>query len=145
MWSSPLLRTRETAAAVSQVIGLEPKEDARLMETDAGDWTDRSFEEVRAEAPELFDAFASADAEFAFPGGESFLQQEHRVAEVLSEIEAGPMPALVVCHGMVIRAAFASRAPDRRVKFERVANAALVPLTPLAEPDRPATGAPLNG
>jgi broad specificity phosphatase PhoE len=145
MWSSPLLRTRETAAAVSRRISLEPKEDARLMETDAGEWTNRSFQDVRSEAPELFDAFASADAEFAFPGGESFLAQEHRVAEVLREIEAGPLPALVVCHGMVIRAAFASRAPDRKVKFERVANAALVPLAPLAEPDRPSAGAPLNG
>jgi broad specificity phosphatase PhoE len=115
------------------------------METDAGEWTNRSFEEVHAEAPELFNAFASADAEFAFPGGESFLAQEHRVAEALEEIEAGPLPALVVCHGMVIRAAFASRAADRTVKFERVANAALVPLSPLGEPDRPAVEAPLNG
>lgn len=145
LWSSPLLRARETADAVARRIGLEPKEDARLMETDAGDWTNRSFEEVRAETPDLFDAFASADAEFAFPGGESFLEQEQRVAEVLRVVEEGSLPALVVCHGMVIRAAFAARAEDRTVKFERVANAALVPLAPRAEPDRPAAGAPLNG
>lgn len=145
LWTSPLLRARETAGAVARRIGLEPIEDPRLMETDAGHWTDRSFAEVQAEDPGAFNAFASADAEFAFPGGESFLEQEHRVAEVLGEVEAGPLPALVVCHGMVIRAAFASRAPDRRVKFERVGNAALVPLAPLAEPDRERTGTPLNG
>jgi broad specificity phosphatase PhoE len=115
------------------------------METDAGEWTNRSFVEVRSESPELFDAFASADANFAFPGGESFLEQEHRVAAALEEIEAGLLPALVVCHGMVIRAAFAARAEDRTAKFERVANAALVPLAPSAQPDRPATDAPLNG
>ena len=46
------------------------------METDAGDWTDRSFADVRAEAPELFDAFAAAEPGFAFPGGESFAEQE---------------------------------------------------------------------
>ena len=145
LWSSPLLRARETADAVARRIGLEPIEDARLMETDAGDWTNRSFAEVRGESPELFDAFASADADFAFPGGESFLEQEHRVAAALEEIEASSLPALVVCHGMVIRAAFAARAEDRTAKFERVANAALVPLAPRAQPDRQAADAPLNG
>ena len=36
LWCSPLLRARETAEIVSARIGLEPREDARLMETDAG-------------------------------------------------------------------------------------------------------------
>jgi broad specificity phosphatase PhoE len=132
MWCSPLLRARETADIVGARIGLQPREDARLMETDAGDWTNRSFAEVRAEAQELFDAFASADPGFAFPGGESFSEQDERVSEALAEIEAGELPALVVCHGMVIRAALTRRAGHRSERFERVANAALVPLDPLA-------------
>jgi broad specificity phosphatase PhoE len=132
MWCSPLLRARETADIVGARIGLEPREDARLMETDAGDWTNRSFAEVRAEAQELFDAFASADPGFAFPGGESFSEQDERVADALREIEAGELPALVVCHGMVIRAALTRRAGHRSERFERVANAALVPLDPAA-------------
>ncbi len=128
LWCSPLLRARETADIVAARIGLEPVEDARLMETDAGDWTDLSFAEVRAVEPERFDAFASADPSFAFPGGESFVEQDARVAASLSEIERGASPALVVCHGMVIRAAISSRAGDRVKRFERVPNAALVPL-----------------
>jgi broad specificity phosphatase PhoE len=127
LWCSPLLRARETADIVARRIGLEPREDARLMETDAGDWTDRSFVEVRAEAPELFDSFAAAESGFSFPGGESFDQQEVRVAAALEEIEEGQLPALVVCHGMVIRAAFAVRGA---LRFERLPNAALVPLDP---------------
>jgi broad specificity phosphatase PhoE len=128
LWCSPLLRARETADIVAAKIGLKPKEDARLMETDAGDWTDLTFAEVRANTPELFDAFAAADPRFAFPGGESFAQQEVRVSAALRDVEAGVLPALVVCHGMVIRAALASRASEREFHFERVANAALVPL-----------------
>ena len=131
LWCSPLLRARETADIVGARIGLEPREDARLMETDAGDWTNRSFAEVRAEAQEPFDAFASADPGFAFPGGESFEEQDERVNEALREIEAGELPALVVCHGMVIRAALTRRAGHRSERFERVANAALVPLDPV--------------
>jgi broad specificity phosphatase PhoE len=128
LWCSPLLRARETADAVARAIGLEPQEDARLMETDAGDWTDHSFAEVRASAPERFDAFAAGDPSFAFPGGESFVQQEQRVSAALQTVELGALPALVVCHGMVIRAALASRAAHRPARFERVANGALVAL-----------------
>jgi probable phosphoglycerate mutase len=130
LWCSPLLRARETADAVAARIGLAPVEDARLMETDSGNWTDRSFADVIAEAPEEFAAFANADASFAFPGGESFAQQEVRVAAALDDVEAGELPALVVCHGMVIRAALAVRAGELLAHIKRVPNAALVPLDP---------------
>jgi broad specificity phosphatase PhoE len=130
LWCSPLLRARETVDAVAARIGLQPREDARLMETDAGDWTDRSFAEVQAEAPELFAAFANADPDFAFPGGESFVQQEQRVGAALEEIEAGALPALVVCHGMVIRAALSVRIGRWLPYGQRVPNGAIVPLEP---------------
>ncbi|MHB8531997.1 MAG: histidine phosphatase family protein [Solirubrobacteraceae bacterium] len=132
LWCSPLLRARETADAVVRRLGLEPVEDERLMETDAGDWTDRSFAEVRAEAPELFAAFLAADPSFAFPGGESFAQQEQRVAAALERVQAGPLPALVVCHGMVIRAALYPRMDAGAGAFTRVRNGAIVPLDPSA-------------
>jgi broad specificity phosphatase PhoE len=128
LWSSPLLRARETADAIAARIGLEPVLDARLMETDAGDWTNLSFAEVRAREPQRFDAFAAADAGFAFPGGESFAEQELRVGSALADVEAGELPALVVCHGMVIRAALALRAGALLERIRRVPNAALVPL-----------------
>jgi probable phosphoglycerate mutase len=131
LWCSPLLRARETADVVAGRIGLEPREDARLMETDAGDWTDRSFAEIQAQAPEQFAAFAAGDPAFAFPGGESFAEQEVRVSAALEEIERGELPALVVCHGMVIRAALAGRSGHPVKRTERVPNAALVPLDPL--------------
>ena len=130
LWCSPLLRARETADAVAARIGLEPVEDARLMETDAGDWTDRTFADVRSEAEELFDRFAAADPAFAFPGGESFAEQEVRVEAALADVERGPLPALVVCHGMVIRAAIYRRSGKDGTMFKRVPNAAIVPLDP---------------
>jgi broad specificity phosphatase PhoE len=130
LWCSPLLRARETADVVAARIGLAPREDPRLMETDAGEWTDLSFEQVRAIDAARFDAFAAADSGFSFPGGESFAQQEVRVAAALADVEAGELPALVVCHGMVIRAAFASRAPHVLKRVKRMPNAGLVPLDP---------------
>jgi broad specificity phosphatase PhoE len=128
LWCSPLLRARETADIVAPRIGLAPREDARFMETDAGDWTDRSFADVQSQTPDLFAAFAAGDPSFAFPGGESFAQQEVRVAAALEDVERGQLPALVVCHGMVIRAALSVRRGHWLMHGERVANGALVPL-----------------
>jgi probable phosphoglycerate mutase len=132
LWSSPLLRARETAAIVAETLGLTPREDPRLMETDAGDWTDRSFADVKAHTPELFAAFIAGDPAFAFPGGESFAQQEVRVGAALDEVELGALPALVICHGMVIRAALSVRAGEWLPGGQRVPNGALIPLDPTA-------------
>jgi broad specificity phosphatase PhoE len=132
LWCSPLLRARETADAVAARIGLQPREDARLMETNAGDWTDRSFADVQAEAPDAFAAFANGEPDFAFPGGESFAQQGVRVAAALADIEQGALPALVVCHGGVIRIALFQRAGRGVAMDQRVPNGALVELGPAA-------------
>ena len=78
---SPLHRARETAEVVGAAIGHHPIADARFAETDCGDWTDRTFAEVQAAEPELFDRYINADPDFAFPGGESFAQQQLRVLE----------------------------------------------------------------
>jgi broad specificity phosphatase PhoE len=128
LWCSPLLRARETADVVARRIGLQPREDPRLMETDAGAWTNRSFADVQAEAPEMFAAFIAGDPSFAFPGGESFAQQEVRVGAALDQIERGQLPALVVCHGMVIRAAVSVRAGHWLPNGQRVPNGAIVAL-----------------
>lgn len=130
LWCSPLARARETADIVAARLRLEPREDARLMETDAGDWTDRLFTDVQAEDPDGFAGFIEGRPDFAFPGGESFAQQGVRVAAALTDIERGDLPALVVCHGVVIRIALFQRAGHKVALAERVPNAALVPLHP---------------
>jgi broad specificity phosphatase PhoE len=139
LWCSPLLRARETADIVGARLGLEPREDPRLMETDAGDWTDRLFTEVQAEDPDGFAGFIEGRPDFSFPGGESFAQQGVRVAAALADVERGKLPALVVCHGVVIRIALYQRAGHRVALAERVPNAALVPLDP-AEAERADVG-----
>jgi broad specificity phosphatase PhoE len=133
LWSSPLLRARETAEVVSAALGFEPTYDKRLMETNAGDWTDRTFADVQAESPELFAKFFTGDPSFAFPGGESFAEQEIRVGAAIEQVERGDLPALVVCHGMVIRAALSVRVGHWIPRGQRVPNAALVPLEPTPE------------
>ena len=138
LWCSPLLRARQTADIVAARIGLEPVEDGRLVETDAGDWTDRPFADVLAEDPDGFAAFVAGDPDFRFPGGESFAEQSRRVAAALGDIERGELPALVVCHGQVIRLALAERHPDglgaALQGSHTVTNGALIALPSRAAP-----------
>lgn len=122
LWTSPLARARQTAEIVGARIGLEPIEDARLVETDTGDWTDRTFASVIAEDPDGFAAYQRADPDWGYPGGETFRHQTARVMEALDEIAQRPTPVLVVCHGMAIRLVLA--ALGRPVAA--VANAALI-------------------
>ncbi len=108
LWCSPLERARETADIVAARIGRVPLEDRRLIETDTGDWTDRTFASVKAEDPEGFSAYQRADADFAYPGGESLRDQTVRVMEALTEIADRPKPILIVFHAMAIRLVFAA-------------------------------------
>ena len=107
LWSSPLARALETAQIVGERIGLKPRLDVRLVETDCGDWTDRPQAQIEAEDPEGVAAFVRADPDFAFPGGESFKAQTERVMAALEDLASRPLPVLAVTHGMSIRLAFA--------------------------------------
>jgi broad specificity phosphatase PhoE len=128
LWSSPLPRARETAEIVAERLGLAIADEPRLMETDAGEWTDRSFAEVQSADPERFAAFVAGDPDFAFPGGESFRAQQDRVSAALADVRAaGPLPALVVCHRNSIRLAL-ERAQGRRLGLDDVPNGSLVAL-----------------
>jgi broad specificity phosphatase PhoE len=130
LWFSPLARARETADIVGRRIGMAPREDARFAETETGDWTGRSFAEIRAEDPVGFGRFQRSDPTFRYPGGESFAEQSERVQEGLEALRAQPglLPALVVCHRGVIRLALAAAEGDEAAGAREIANATLVTL-----------------
>ncbi|MEU5087891.1 histidine phosphatase family protein [Streptomyces sp. NPDC021356] len=78
--SSPLARTRETAAIVAARLGLAVTVDDGLRETDFGAWEGLTFAEVRDRHPADLNAWlASPDAE-PTGGGESFAATAVRIA-----------------------------------------------------------------
>lgn len=108
LYSSPLVRARETAEIVGAAIGLEPRLDDRLKEVDVGDWQDRLKDDLEREEPEQWAAFRAAGEHWRFPGGESLPEQQDRVIAALVDItQRRELPALVVCHRGVIRCALA--------------------------------------
>ncbi len=105
IWCSPLLRARETAAIVANATGIAPTILDDLIESARGGWEGQSVTYLATTEPALFSAFEAGDEDFAFPGGESLLDQVRRTRRALDLVTAGPGPALVVAHAGTIRAA----------------------------------------
>jgi 2,3-bisphosphoglycerate-dependent phosphoglycerate mutase len=131
LWTSQLARARETAEIVGAELGLEPRIDERLAESRRGSWEGRLIDEIQRDEPEAWAAWRRAGASFRFPGGgESLAEHLERVSAAIDEISAGPLPALVVCHGGTIRCAMARADPRGLDGFQDldVPNAAIVRL-----------------
>ena len=108
LYASPLSRARETAEIVGAALGLEVRLDDRLKEVDVGAWQERLKDDLEREDPGAWAAFRAAGEDFRFPGGESLRDQQERVIDALVDVtQRGDLPALVVCHRGVIRAALA--------------------------------------
>ena len=99
IFSSPLIRARETAQAASDLLGVPVTVDPRLLEQDFG-----KFEECHRFDPEYLSY--RKDLAVRFPGGESCAQVIARVYALLDEIRASGQPGnvLLVSHGGACRA-----------------------------------------
>lgn len=128
LYTSQLLRARETAAIVGTALGLEPRVDERFAESWRGEWEGRFHDEIRHEDPEAWAASFGACSDFRFPGGESLAEHGERVEAGLVDVARGPLPALVICHGGTIRRALAARLAGGEADFAtmRVPNGSLV-------------------
>ena len=85
VYTSPLRRAAETAAAIGEALGVVPVELDGLMELDFGDWEGLTAAEVRERDPGTFDAWR-ASPDTAPPGGESFAALARRVRRAREEI-----------------------------------------------------------
>jgi probable phosphoglycerate mutase len=99
VFSSPLQRAYDTAAAAAKALGLDVTVDDDLIETDFGSWEGLTFAEAAERDPELHRRWLR-DTSTTPPGGESFDAVLDRVLRVRERIVAGHEGAtvLVVSH-----------------------------------------------
>jgi broad specificity phosphatase PhoE len=99
-WTSPELRTRQTAQALRLNANVQPA----LHDCDYGRWAGRRFDEVEASEP---DAIASwlRDPAAAPHGGESITSLIRRIGEWLADEQVRRRRTIVVTHPSVVRAA----------------------------------------
>jgi broad specificity phosphatase PhoE len=99
-WTSPELRTRQTAEALLLDAEIQPL----LRDCDHGNWRGHSFEEIQAQEPEGVATWLR-DPAAAPHGGESLLALSERVKTWLAGEISRHRQAIVVTHPAVVRAA----------------------------------------
>jgi probable phosphoglycerate mutase len=86
LYTSPLSRTRETAAPIATACGLDPVEDEDLLEIDFGDWTGKPFEALHGDP--AWTRWNEARAMARPPGGESMVEVQARLRRWLDRVRA---------------------------------------------------------
>jgi probable phosphoglycerate mutase len=115
--ASPMVRTRETAAAIGRRLGVQVRTDERFRECEFGDWESLTAAEIEQRWPGELAAW-HADGTTPAPGGESYADVGARVWTGLQDLLAGGAgrTVVVVGHAIVVRTAVgqAAGAPPSR-------------------------------
>jgi probable phosphomutase (TIGR03848 family) len=98
IYSSPLERCQGTAGPLAARLGLQPRKLEDINETDCGDWTGRSLDELRRE--EIWQQVQINPSGFRFPNGESMFEVQARMVVALERLrrEHGSEVIAVVSH-----------------------------------------------
>jgi len=105
LYTSPMIRARQTARAIAERTGLEPVEVAALREADHGHWEGKTKDEILAEWSAEWEAFEADPMDVRRPGGESYGDTADRVWPALEAIAARHpgRDVVVVTHGGPLR------------------------------------------
>jgi len=114
-WTSPELRTRQTAEA----LGLNASPLPVLHDCDYGRWSGRTFRDVYAQEPDAIATWLQ-DHAAAPHGGESILSLMQRVATWLDGEVARHRRSIVITHPAVIRAAIVHAIDAKPQSFWRI-------------------------
>ncbi len=108
VYTSPLLRARDTARAIAASLGLEPRLELGLTEYHLGRWEGKTYRELH-ETHRLWDEMRR-DPDFAPHGGESPRQVTERITATLRRIGASHRGerVVVVTHGGALSMALAA-------------------------------------
>ena len=135
--TSPLDRTRETAAAIlaQQAGEVTLHDDERVGECRYGDWTGRSLKDLSKDP--LWKVVQSHASAVTFPGGESMPAMQARAVDAVREWNArlgDKAVYAVVSHGDVIKAILADALGMHLDHFQRIvidpASVSVVHYTP---------------
>jgi probable phosphoglycerate mutase len=120
VYTSPLERTRETAAPISRAVGHRTRNERGLLECDFGTWTGRPLKDLR-KLPE-WKTVQRYPSGFRFPDGESFAEMQTRInAAVRRLVARHPGETIVaVSHADPIKAAVADALGTHLDLFQRI-------------------------
>ena len=101
LFTSPLMRARETAEAIERNVGAAARVEADLTDLDCGEWEGLSDLEVKERYPDLRRKWLSTPHLVRLPGGESLEDVSARVDRVLARVLSAPGVVVLVSHRVV--------------------------------------------
>lgn len=106
LYSSDLLRARQTAEVIACQAGLSIRLDRRLREVALGEWEGRLFGEIKVRYPREIQLRELHPLHFRPPGGETLAELWQRTRTALVEISRSHpgKEVVVVSHGLTIAA-----------------------------------------
>jgi probable phosphomutase (TIGR03848 family)/uncharacterized repeat protein (TIGR03847 family) len=120
VYSSPLERTRETAAPIAAARGMKVHVDRGLLECDFGEWTGQPLKQLMKDPS--WATVQRYPSGFRFPDGESFLEMQVRLVASLERLRARHEGGVVVAvsHADPIKAAVAHALGTHLDLFQRI-------------------------
>lgn len=105
IYSSPLIRTAETARAVNRYHSHEITFNINLIEINGGVWENKKWAELPKLYPEEYDLWTGKMHEFHIQGGESMTEVYTRMKNTVTEIvqQNAGKTIVIVSHGCAIR------------------------------------------
>jgi len=105
IYTSPLARAAETAAAIAAGRGIEVGSDPAFIDLDFGEWQGRPLKEVREKYPELYRAWRERPQEVTIPGGENLDSVRARAWEGLLRVarENPDRTVVIVSHRVITK------------------------------------------
>lgn len=102
IYSSDLLRSRQTAELIANHLCLGITLESRLREMNLGDWEGMLSDEIQSQYPQELAERACNPLHASAPGGESAIQVARRVIAAVNEIgmRHHDKPVLIVAHGI---------------------------------------------
>lgn len=104
LYSSDLLRARQTGEVIAQSLGLDLCLDPMIREIDIGLFSGRSWADIAREHPEDYRRFKETGRWSVVPGAESDEAQHERVSAFVAKVRAAHAGRVaVVAHGAILR------------------------------------------
>jgi broad specificity phosphatase PhoE len=105
VFASPLLRVRQTLAAIAPHVSHAPVFDERLKEWSSGDWSGFLYTDIAIRWPAEFAAWEADRYHVRVPGGENFVDLDQRAGSFFAEHGKVDRPRIaIVAHGFINRA-----------------------------------------
>lgn len=105
IYTSPLLRARQTADLIGQVVNAPIEDDARLQEINFGQFAGLTYTDIKTQYANEYRMWDSGDMSYTVPAGESRFDVQRRMTRAWGEIATnnGHDRVALVSHGAALK------------------------------------------